>query len=339
MAEALIETTNLRKTYLTRRGRQVAVNGLDLRVEAGGVHGFLGPNGSGKTTTIRMVLGLARPDSGTVRLLGQPVPTRLADVIDRVGAVVEQPRLFGGFTGRVNLNLLAKSVGLGPDRVDEVLDWVGMSARADDRYKAYSLGMKQRLAIAGALLKKPQLLVLDEPTNGLDPAGIHQIRDLVRRLAADGTTVLISSHILAEVQQVCDSVSIIGRGKALASGPVADVLRSAGATNAYRVQVPDTGAAAALLTDAGFLVQTVETVHSAHPGEADAPRARDGMTVPEGRHAGGGGAPGTLQVSGLSDPAQITRVLAEHGVYLSGLAAVGGDLESAFLQITEGQGL
>ncbi len=310
MSELLIETSNLRKSYASRRGRQVAIDGLDMAVPAGGVHGFLGPNGSGKTTTIRMVLGLARPDSGEVRLFGAPVPSALPRVIDKVGAVVEQPRLFGGFSGRVNLQLLAKSVGLGRQRVDEVLDSVGMAQRAGDRYRAYSLGMKQRLAIAAALLKKPALLVLDEPTNGLDPAGIREIRTLIRELAAGGTTVLISSHILAEIQQVCDSVSIIGRGKLLASGAVAEVLQRVGGSGAFRVTVADPVAAAQVLTAAGLTARVI-----AQPG-GDA-----------------------VEVSGVAEPAQITRTLAGHGHYLSGLVPVGGDLESAFLQITEGQGL
>jgi ABC-2 type transport system ATP-binding protein len=306
--EFLIETSALRKEYRTRRGRQVAVDGLDLAVPVGGVHGFLGPNGSGKTTTIRMVLGLASADAGSIRLFGEPVPDRLPFVIDRVGAVVEQPRLFPGFTGRQNLQLLGRAIGVTKDRVDRALELVGMRGRADDRYKAYSLGMKQRLAIAAALLKTPDLLVLDEPTNGLDPAGIREIRNLVRDLAASGTTVMISSHILAEVQQVCDSVSIIGRGRLLAGGSVDEVLSRVGGsgTPAYRVAVDNHVGAAEVLTAAGFGVQVD------HDG---------------------------LRVSGAPAPSAITEVLATHGYYLSGLSPVGDDLESAFLEITEGAGL
>lgn len=309
MPELLIETSGLRKSYRSRRGRHVAVDGLDLAVPAGGVHGFLGPNGSGKTTTIRMVLGLASADAGEIRLFGAPVPGRLPDVIDRVGAVVEQPRLFPGFTGRRNLQLLARSIGITDVRVGEVLALVGLAERADDRYKTYSLGMKQRLAIAAALLKKPDLLILDEPTNGLDPAGIREIRNLVRDLAAAGATVVISSHILAEVQQVCDSVTIIGRGRLLAGGSVADVLSGVNGTSglaAYRVTVEDPAGAAQILTAAGYQVQD--------EGEA-------------------------LRVSGAASPSEITRVLAGHGRFLSGLSPIGGDLESAFLTITEGEGL
>lgn len=307
MSELVIETTGLRKSYRTRRGVQVAVDGLDLAVPAGGVHGFLGPNGSGKTTTIRMVLGLARADAGSVKLFGAEVPRQLPSVIGRVGAVVEQPRLFPGFSGRRNLQLLARSIGGDDGRVDTVLGAVGLTDRAGDRYKSYSLGMKQRLAIAATLLKEPDLLILDEPTNGLDPAGIREIRSLIRDLAASGTTVLISSHILAEIQQVCDSVTIIGRGRMLAGGAVADVLQRSGARAEFRVRVPDTDTAPLA---ASVLIQ-------------------DGLTV---RHDDG-----VLLVGEADDPARITRVLAERQIYLSELTPVAGDLESAFLRITEGQ--
>ena len=305
-ADPVIRTTGLRKTYVNRRGRHVAVDGLDLAVPAGGVHGFLGPNGSGKTTTIRMVLGLARADAGEIRLFDVPVPERLPAVIGRVGAVVEQPRLFPGFTGRRNLELLARSIGVGAPQVDAVLERVGLRERGADRYKSYSLGMKQRLAIAATLLNEPDLLVLDEPTNGLDPSGIREVRGLVRDLAAGGTTVLISSHILAEVQQVCDSVSIIGRGRLLAGGSVADVLSGQGGPAQVRVRVDDQTAAADVLTRAGFSVAVDDT---------------------------------SLLVSGAADPAALTRALANEGHYVSELVPIVADLESVFLQITEGEGL
>ena len=305
-ADPVIRTTGLRKTYVNRRGRHVAVDGLDLAVPAGGVHGFLGPNGSGKTTTIRMVLGLARADAGEIRLFDVPVPERLPAVIGRVGAVVEQPRLFPGFTGRRNLELLARSIGVGAPRVDAVLERVGLRERGADRYRSYSLGMKQRLAIAATLLNEPDLLVLDEPTNGLDPSGIREVRGLVRDLAAGGTTVLISSHILAEVQQVCDSVSIIGRGRLLAGGSVADVLSGQGGPTQVRVRVNDLTAAADVLTRVGFSVAMDDT---------------------------------SLLVSGAADPAALTRALANEGHYVSELVPIVADLESVFLQITEGEGL
>ena len=253
-----------------------------------------------------MVLGVAQADAGSIRLFGAEVPARLPDVIDRVGAVVEQPRLFPGFSGRRNLQPLARSIGADDARVDEVLATVGLADRGGDRYKAYSLGMKQRLAIAATLLKRPDLLVLDEPTNGLDPAGIREIRDLVRELAAAGTTVLISSHILAEVQQVCDSVSIIGRGRLLAGGSVADVLSGGTGPAAVRVRIADPAGATDILTAAGLAVRS----------DGDA-----------------------LLVTGAADPAMITKVLAEQGRYVAELSPVLQDLESVFLEITEGEGL
>jgi ABC-2 type transport system ATP-binding protein len=209
-----VELTTVSKTY-QRRGRppQKALDALDLVVEYGGVHGFLGPNGSGKTTTIRVLLGLVSADAGDVRLLDRPVPAGLPEVIGGVGALVETPLFFPNFSGRLNLRLLAETAGVARARVEECLEIVELTDRADDRFKGYSLGMKQRLGIAAALLKRPRLLILDEPSNGLDPAGIRDVRELIRRLGRDGhTTVLLSSHLLAEIQQVCDSVSILARG-------------------------------------------------------------------------------------------------------------------------------
>src|SRR3954447_3042669 len=249
--ELAVRTTDLRKTYRTRKGRRVAVEGLDLRVPRGGVHGFLGPNGSGKTTTIRMLLGLIRPDSGTMTVFDEPVPARLGAVVDRVGAIVEQPKFFPAFTAQRNLELLADAIGAPRARIGEVLGEVGLGDRGGDRFRSYSLGMRQRLAIAATLLKEPELLIFDEPTNGLDPAGIHEVRATMRGLADAGRTVLVSSHILSEVQQVADTVSIIGRGRLLAEGQVDDILARGGAAS-VRVGVPDPARAAPLLTAAGF---------------------------------------------------------------------------------------
>ncbi len=171
-----------------------------------------------------MLLGLARATQGSMRLFGQPVPSMLPSVMDRVGAVVESPKFSPNFTGRQNLTLLARSIGAPLTRVDAAVETVGLTGRDRDRYKSYSLGMKQRLAIAATLLKDPELLILDEPTNGLDPAGIREIRDTIRDLGSAGVTVLLSSHILAEVQQVCTSATIIGNGRLLASGRVDDLI-------------------------------------------------------------------------------------------------------------------
>ena len=300
-----VEMHAVSKTY-GRPGRppQKALDRLDLVVESGGVHGFLGPNGSGKTTSIRVLLGLVTPDpGGTIRLLDRPVPGGLNDVIGDVGALVETPLFVPGFTGRLNLTLLAETAGVSRARVEECLELVDLTDRADDRFKGYSLGMKQRLGIAAALLKAPRLLILDEPSNGLDPAGIRDVRELIRRLGRDGrTTVLLSSHLLAEIQQVCDSVTILTQGRRVASGPVSDVLARAG-TGDVRVVVPDPAGAAAVLAGGGFTVSP----------------APDGQVLVHGATATG----------------EITRVLAEHGHYLEELVRVTPDLESAFLAITE----
>ncbi|CUR55692.1 ABC-type multidrug transport system, ATPase component [metagenome] len=304
MSDFVIETEGLRKEFRSRRGGlRVAVQDLDLAVAAGGVHGFLGPNGSGKTTTIRMLLGLASATRGSMRLFGQPVPRALPDVIDRIGAVVESPKFSPNFTGRQNLLLLARSIGAPASRVDAAVETVSLEGRERDRYKSYSLGMKQRLAIAATLLKDPQLLILDEPTNGLDPAGIREIRETIRTLGEAGVTVLLSSHILAEVQHVCTSATIIGNGRLLASGAVDTLI---GAGTAYRVVTPDPAASRAVLTGAG-------------------------MSVTE--------ASGALVVDSELPPADITRLLAGSGIYLSELSPVRADLETVFLQLTAGETL
>ena len=266
---------------------------------SGGVHGFLGPNGSGKTTTIRMLLGLARATGGSMRLFGTEVPHGLPKVIDRIGAVVESPKFSPTFSGRQNLQLLARTIGAPATRVDAAIDTVRLTGRDRDRYTSYSLGMKQRLAIAATLLKEPSLLILDEPTNGLDPAGIREIRDTIRDLSQSGVTVLLSSHILAEVQQVCTSATIIGNGRMLASGTVDDLLRSG--TASYRVGVSDVEAAQRALRDAGYA----------------ATRAADGLHVETDR-------PGS----------DIARALAAHDLWVDELVPVRQDLESFFLELT-----
>jgi len=216
-------TTVLRATGLTKRypSGVLAVDGVDLAVHRGEVYGFLGPNGAGKTTTMRMLLGLIRPTSGTVDLLGGPpgAPAGLA----RVGALVESPGFYPYLSGLDNLRILARYRGVARNRIDAVLDAVSLSDRAGDRFATYSLGMKQRLGVASALLGDPELLVLDEPTNGLDPAGMADMRALVRRLGADGRAVLLSSHLLGEVQQVCDRVGVISGGRLIAESTVAEL--------------------------------------------------------------------------------------------------------------------
>jgi ABC-2 type transport system ATP-binding protein len=215
-----VQTDKLTKRF----GPATAVANLSLTVHPGEVYGFLGPNGAGKTTTLRMLLGLIKPTSGTVRILGRPPGP---DFLHRVGALIEGPAFYPYLSGRKNLRVLAGHAGVGCDRVDEVLDIVDLTERAHSKYSTYSLGMKQRLGLAAALLKDPRLLILDEPTNGLDPAGMADMRVTIRKLAADGCTVLLSSHLLTEVEQICDRVGVINRGNLVAETTVAQ-LRAGG---------------------------------------------------------------------------------------------------------------
>ncbi|MEA2703508.1 MAG: type transport system ATP-binding protein, partial [Actinomycetota bacterium] len=249
---AVIELAGLRKEYKRfRRPPVLALAGLELEVPEGGVFGFLGPNGSGKTTTIRCLLGLATPTSGRCRVLGVDSQTQLHSVIGQVGALVETPGLFPDMSARKNLSLLGRIEGIGAERVGQVLDRVGLAERADDSVRGFSLGMRQRLGIGIALLKDPRLLVLDEPANGLDPAGIKEVRELLRSLAAEGRTVFVSSHLLSEVQQTCDHVAILARGRTVASGPVDEVL-TAGRSSGLVVKVSSIQRALDALRDAGI---------------------------------------------------------------------------------------
>ena len=298
---AVIEIEGLRKTFHSlRHGRRVAVDGFDLLVEAGQIHGFLGPNGSGKTTTLRALLGLVRADAGRMTVLGEPSPQLLPRVAGRIGAIVESPQFFGNFTAHRTLRLLARAGGVPTARVDEVLEQVGLRDRGHERVKGYSLGMKQRLAVASALLKDPQLLILDEPANGLDPAGIREMRDLMRSLAEAGVTVLVSSHILGEIQLICDHVTIISRGRRVAAGRVDEVLAGYD-RHEFLVRVAEPERAAELL-------RAAELTASA-----------DG---------------GALVVGGVTDPTVISRVLGEQGLWVGELSPLRPDLESVFLDLT-----
>jgi ABC-type multidrug transport system ATPase subunit len=212
----------LRTTRLTKRyGDRAVVDGVSISVSKGEVYGFLGPNGAGKTTTLRMVVGLVKPSSGTADVLGRAPgdPAGLA----RIGAMVETPAFYPYLSGRDNLQVLARHAGIGRPRIAAVLEEVGLTARAGDRFGRYSLGMKQRLGVAAALLKNPELLILDEPTNGLDPVGMADMRALIRRLGQEGKAVLLSSHNLAEVQQICDRVGVIFNGKLVAQSTVQEL--------------------------------------------------------------------------------------------------------------------
>ncbi|MEW2590179.1 ATP-binding cassette domain-containing protein [Micromonospora aurantiaca] len=301
---AVLEIEGLRKTYRSRkRGVRHALDGFDMRVEAGQVHGFLGPNGSGKTTTLRTLLGLIKPNGGRMAILGQELPHALPAVAGQVGAIVESPQFFPHFTARDTLGLLAQAGELPKQRVDEVLELVGLRDRAGERVKTYSLGMKQRLAVASALLKNPKLLILDEPANGLDPGGIREMRGLMRELSEAGMTVVLSSHILGEIQLICDSVTIISLGRRVAFGPVDQVLaaHSQGAVRVRLEAVGDLPQAADALTRAGVQVATE---------------------------------PDHLMLSGVDKPATVSRLLAEQGLYVSELTPVAVDLESVFLELT-----
>jgi len=299
---SVIEIRGLHKTYNRLRGeRTIALDGLDLDVPEGGVFGFLGPNGSGKTTTIRCVLGLVRPSAGTIRVLGGEVPEALPEVMRRIGSIVEAPALFPTFSGREQLIHLASIDGIGAYRVDEMLERVDLASRGRDLIKGYSLGMRQRLAIAAALLKDPALLVLDEPANGLDPAGIVEVRVLMRSLAREGRTVFVSSHQLSEVRQTCDHVAILARGRCVAAGPVHEVLASRRAARLV-VRVDDLARGADVLCDAGFTASVAD---------------------------------GTIRVAlEPAEAARVTRALADQGLYLTELRVEEVDLETVFLELT-----
>lgn len=221
MSDLVIETDHLTKRY----GDRLAVDAVSMTVRRGEVYGFLGPNGAGKTTTLRMVLGLARPTSGQARVLGMPAGS--PEVMARVGALVEGPGFYPYLSGRENLRVMARYRGLGDHAVDEALDRVDLGRRGRDRFRSYSLGMKQRLGVASALMGHPDLVVLDEPSNGLDPAGVHDMRSLVADLATEGCTVVLSSHQLAEVQEICHRVGVVGEGRLLSESSVAELRGSA----------------------------------------------------------------------------------------------------------------
>jgi ABC-type multidrug transport system ATPase subunit len=299
-----VRTTGLTKVFR----RQRAVAGIDLAVPAGSVFGFLGPNGSGKTTTIRMLLGLTGATSGTIELLGRPVPSALPDVLPRVGALVEGPAAYPYLSGRANLlRFDAADPTSDPrtrkDRVAHALDRVGLTHAADKKAHAYSLGMKQRLGLANALLAPRDLLVLDEPTNGLDPQGTREVRHLIRSLADDGTTVFVSSHLLAEIEQVCTHAAVMRAGELVAQGSL-DELRSAG-SRTVSVRTPDLGQAGVVLTRLGLV-----------------PRHERGADV---------------LVADLPDdvlPETITAELVRADVRVRGVAVGGGTLEDLFVALT-----
>lgn len=299
---SVIEITGLRKVYRPLRGRsRAAVDGLDLDVPEGGVYGFLGPNGSGKTTTIRCLLGLARPTGGSCQLLGVSTPAHISRVIRQVGAIVETPALFPTMSGRRNLQLLARTAGIGHRAVNVALHRVGLEERGDDLVRTYSLGMRQRLGLAQALLKDPDLLILDEPANGLDPAGIKEIRELLRSLGDEGRTVFVSSHLLGEIEHTCDRVAILSRGRCVAAGPVADILHR-GRSTTLLVGLADLDAGLAAL----------------HEAEIEASRNRTLLRV----------------CLPSTDAARVTELLAHRGLWVTELRTDEVTLEDVFLELT-----
>src|SRR5213596_3993993 len=247
-----VETSGLTKRF----GDRVAVDNVDLRVPGGSAFGYLGPNGAGKTTLIRMLLGLTRATAGTMRLLGRPVPSERAAALARVGAIVEEPRFHRYLTGRENLSVVAAArERQAHGRIEGALDRVGLGERADERVSTYSLGMRQRLGVARALLADPELLILDEPTNGLDPAGIHEFRGMIRGLVAEGRTVLLSSHLLDEVEKICDAVAIVDRGRVVMQGSIAELAR--GGEQTILIATSDEDRALTLLTESRAVASAV----------------------------------------------------------------------------------
>ncbi|MFI6167542.1 ABC transporter ATP-binding protein [Nocardia sp. NPDC051052] len=256
MTDSIVVTRGLTKRY----GAQAAVDGVSMSVAAGEIYGFLGPNGAGKTTTLRMLVGLIRPSDGTATVAGH-APGDPA-VVRRIGVLIEGPGFYPYLSGRDNLRVLAKYRGIGTAEVEHALDRVGLTDRADDKFRTYSLGMKQRLGVGAALLGRPDLLILDEPTNGLDPRGMAEMRELITTLAADGHTVLLSSHMLSEVQEICDRVGVISRGKLLVESTVAELrgaasllLRAEPLEVAFPAVRGVVGERAAMLTSSGIRIE------------------------------------------------------------------------------------
>jgi ABC-2 type transport system ATP-binding protein len=303
-ASAAVRTSGLTRSF----GHQLAVDSVDLVVPRGAVYGFLGPNGSGKTTTIRMLLGLLSPHSGEIELLGRPMPRDAGRVLPRVGALIEGPAFHPYLTGERNLRRLdvldaTADPATSTARIASALDRVGLGAAADKRFRNYSLGMKQRLGLAAALLQPRDLLILDEPTNGLDPQGTREVRRLVRDLASDGSTVLVSSHLLSEIEQVATHVGMMAGGRLVKQGTLDEVLVEGMPT--VRVTTPDVDAALAILHEAGLDA-------ARDTGHEDTVTARlESKTADE-----------------------VASVLVHGGVRLFGLAVVRPDLEDLFVSIT-----
>ena len=297
--EVVLRLKNLTKQY----GKRLAVDNLSLNIHRGDIFGFLGPNGAGKTTTIRMVFGLITPTAGSVEILGKDVAHHRAEVLPRVGALIETPALYLYMSGLDNLKAVAATLGGVPaKRYDAILGIVGLKGREKDRVRTYSLGMKQRLGLAIALLQDPEVLILDEPANGLDPAGIVEMRDLMHRLASEGKTVLISSHLLTEVQQICSRVAIINFGKLITETTIEDLTRGHGE---FEVRVERA-------QEAVRLIQQQPWGRSAHLNEEGVITT----ATPQGRGR------------------DLNLFLGQAGFVVDTLAPATRDLEQVFLQLT-----
>ncbi len=319
-----IETRGLTKTF----GRQRAVDDLYLAVPRGSVFGFLGPNGSGKTTTIRLLMGLASSTAGVMRMLGEPMPARAAAVLPRVGALVEGPGFLPFLSGRDNLRRFdAADRHTAPatrnERVDRALARVGLENAAHKKAHAYSLGMKQRLGIANALLAPRELMILDEPTNGLDPQGTREVRSLIRSLADEGTTIFVSSHLLSEIEQLCSHVAVMSAGRLAAQGTLAE-FRGAAAKQIV-VRTPDAERATAELAALG-LSPVAAAVPPAAPGAAAGAIQDESAIVTADLPAG----PAHPEIR----PEDVTRRLVEAGVRVRGIAIESESLEQRFVALT-----
>ncbi len=298
MHELVVETHALTKRYAS----VLAVDSLSIQVPRGGVFGLLGPNGSGKTTTMSMLLGLVSPTSGTFRLLGRDTRSGRQEALHHIGAIVESPSFYPYLSGRMNLRYFQGIIGRGDSiDIERLLDLVGLSSRAHSKFSTYSQGMKQRLSIAYAMLGDPDLLFLDEPTNGLDPAGMAEVRELIRHLSTEGRTVLLSSHLLHEVEQVCDRVAILSRGRLIAQGAMRDILQQRGAV---RFTTTDDTRAAAIISALPWVASvTAENGYLT----AEAPPERSW---------------------------ELTKALADQGVSVKEMAPVQVSLERYFLEVT-----
>jgi len=298
--EVVVKTENLTKKF----GNLVAVNELNLKIHRGEIFGFLGPNGSGKTTTIGMLIGLIRPTAGRIEIFGQDIMESLTTILPRIGVVMEKPGLYPYLSGSDNLLVLARvSGGVNHKRIGEVLELVGLTSRADDKFQTYSMGMKQRLAIAAALLSDPEFIILDEPTNGLDPSGMKEVRELIKSLGNQGKTMFLNSHLLHEVEQVCDHLAIVKQGKVIAQGETSHLLRRGGA---LQLRVTDTEKAISILKSTEWISSVTREDDSI---QVDVP---------------------------LERAADISALLAKNNIFLSEMKARESTLETFFLEVTGG---